>query len=124
MRGDETPRTALQKIISDRHCQRGAFFRVGRRAQLIQQNQRRRIRQLRDTLKVGDMSGKGGQVLFNRLRIPNVGQKRIEERKYRLRGRHWNSRLRHHPQQPGRLQRHRLAAGIGTADDQLPLRIV
>ena len=36
-------------------------------------------------------------------------------------GGHRQSGLRHHCQQCCRLQRHRFAAGIGTADDHLPL---
>ena len=76
--GDEAPGAAVEKITRDRHCQGRSFFRVGGRAQLIEQHQGGRIRQLRDALQVGDVGGEGREVLLDRLGIADIGQKRVE----------------------------------------------
>ena len=115
---------AVQEISGDGHRQGCAFFGVGGRTQLIEQHQGRLIRQLRDAFQIGDVGGEGREVLLDRLRVADVGQKSMKERNDRLRGRHRDSRLGHHAQQTGGLERDRLAAGIGAADDELPLLVV
>ena len=63
-----------RKMSRNRHSKRRTLFRVGRRAKLIEQHQRPVCRYAGDTIHVDHMRRKAGQVRFNRLRIPDIGE--------------------------------------------------
>jgi hypothetical protein len=121
MRRDQRPRARLEKMMRHGHGQRRTLFRIGGGAQLVEQHERARIGEPREPVKIGDVRGEGGERRFDRLRIADVGEERSEHGKNGKCGWNWNSSLRHHGEQSRGLERHRLAAGIGPADDQLAL---
>jgi hypothetical protein len=100
---------------------RSALFRIGGRAQLVEQHQRLRGGMVRDEIDVGDVRGKRRQVLLDRLVIADVGKDRVEDGQLGAVGRNRDARLRHQGQQSDGLQPYRLAAGVGAADDELAM---
>jgi hypothetical protein len=65
--------------------------------------------------------GEGRKILLDRLVIADVGEYGIEDGQLRGFGGHRNARLRHEREQPSGLEADGLAAGIGSADDELPI---
>ncbi len=61
-----------------------------------------------------------GQALGDRLVVADVGEHPVEHRQAGPRGRHPQAALVQHRQQPERLQRHGLAAGVRAGDHQRP----
>ena len=106
------------EVVEHRDAQRAALLRVGGRAQLVQQHQRIRRHVQRHLADVRDVRRKRAQALLDRLVVADVRQHLLEQRELGLRRRHRQPRLRHQRQQPHGLQRHRLAAGVGAADQQ------
>ena len=120
MCGNNRDASYAQKMISNGHRQRRAFFRIGRRPQLIQQHQRPRRRRPRNEINIGDVRRKRRKILLDRLIIADVGQHRIKHRRFHPRRRNRNPRLRHQRQQPRGLQPHGLAARVRPRNNQLP----
>ena len=73
VRGDQRPGARIEKVLRHGNRQRRPLFRIGGRAQLIQQHKRTRIRQPRKTVEVDDVRGESRERLFDRLRIADVG---------------------------------------------------
>ena len=107
--------------VGDGDGQRRAFFGIGGRAQLVEQHQRMRGGVVRDEIDVGDVRGKRRQVLLDGLVVADVGEDGVEDGQLGAVGRNRNARLRHQRQQADGLQRDRLAAGVGAADDELAM---
>ncbi len=122
--GDDAEARRAPEVVGNGHGQRRALFGIGRRTQLVEQHQRMRGRLVRDEIDVGDVRRKGREVLLDRLVVADVGEHRIEDRQLGALGRDRNARLRHQRQQTNGLQRHGLAAGVGTADDDLAMLAV
>ena len=120
MRGDQRERTRGAEVLHQRHAQRAALLGIRGRAQFVEQHQRIRHHVQRHLADVGDVRRKRAQVLLNRLVIADIRQHSRERRKLGVLGRHRQPRQRHQAQQAHRLQRHRLAARVGTADQQRP----
>jgi len=78
MGGNRGDTTDAQEVLRNRHRQRGAFFRIGCRAQLVEQHQRLRTSRARDEINVGDVRGKSREILFDRLIVANVGENGVE----------------------------------------------
>ena len=101
-----------QEVLCDRDGERSAFFGIGGRAELVQQDERRRVGLARDAVEVDDVRGEAREVALDGLRVANVGVDAGEERQPRFVGRNRNTRLRHQGQQPDGLERDSLAAGV------------
>ena len=119
VRGDQRPRTRGEKKAG--HCdgESRAFFRIGGRSQLVQQHQRIRIRKPREAIEVGDVRGEGRQRCLNGLRVANVGEEGVKDRKTGSGGGDRQPCLRHHGQQRRSLERNGFSACVGAADNEL-----
>ena len=109
---------ARAEVFDDRDAERAAFFGIGGRAELVEQDQRIGRDVERHLADVGDVRGEGAEVLLDRLVVADIGQHLLEERKLGLGGGHGQAGLRHQAEQPDGLQRDRFAAGVGAADEQ------
>ena len=118
VRGDQREGAGRAEVLHDRHAQRAAFFGIGGRAQFVQQHQRIGRHVERHLADVGDVGGKRAEVFLDRLIVADIRQHLLEHRELGLGRGHRQARLRHQAEQPQGLQRHRFAAGIGTADQQ------
>jgi len=79
MRRDDVGNPAFQQVGEHRPRQRGAFLRVGARAELVQQHQRAVIRALEDAHKLADVPGERGKRLLDGLFIADVGENVAEQ---------------------------------------------
>ena len=118
VRGDQRERAGRAEMVHNRHAQRAAFLRIGRRAQLIEQHQRAGRHVERHFPNVRYVRRKRAEVFLNRLVIADIGQHLFEDREFGFRRRHRQRGLRHQAEQPHGLERHRFAAGVGAADEQ------
>src|SRR5512146_627038 len=107
--------------IRDSNRQGGAFFGVCRRTEFIEHDQRAIGRSMRDEVDVGYVRGKCREVLLNRLVVANIGENIVENRELCSVCGNWHSRLAHQDQKAHGLQRHGLAAGVRTTDDELAM---
>ncbi len=119
VRGDERPCAGSAEEIRNCNGQRCALLGIGGRAQFVEQYQRAGVGESRQTVKICNVRRECRERSFDGLRIADIGEKRGENRKAGPRGWHGNSSLRHHGQQRRGLERHRFAACIGAADDEL-----
>ena len=65
------------------------------------------------------MRGEAGEIGLDRLCVADVGVDGVEEWERRGVGRHGQASLRHQREKTCSLQRNRLTAGVGAADDEL-----
>ena len=119
MSGDDADGADLAEMFGDGYSQGRAFRRVGSGAEFVQQHQRLGRRRAGDEIDVGDVRGERREVLLDGLVIADVGEHGIEHRQLGALGRDRDSGLRHQHQQADGLERHRLPAGVGAADDEL-----
>src|SRR5207237_9444178 len=80
MRGDDADASSAQEVLGDGDGERGAFFGIGRRAELIEQYQRIGHGGSGNEIYVGDVGGKSGKILFDRLIVANICEHRAENR--------------------------------------------
>ena len=118
MRGGEGECARRAEVINHSHAQGAPFLGIGRRAQLVQQHQRIRRGVENHFADARDMGGKCAEVLLDGLVVADVREHLLENGKLGFLARHWNPGLCHQRQQPDSLERDRLAAGIGSADQQ------
>src|SRR5579864_3044723 len=78
MSRDDTRAAERAKVFGDGDRQCGAFFRVGRGAQLIKQYERISGCRVRDEIYVGHVRRESREVLFYRLIIADIGEHSIE----------------------------------------------
>jgi len=113
------PRAALAAMFDERDSQRGAFGRVGPRAQLVKQDERAVVADLDHIDDVLHVRGKSGQRLFDRLLVTDVGQHQIKGgNEASVVCRDMQSAFCHQGQKANGLERDGLAAGIGSGDDE------
>ena len=74
----------------------------------------------RNEIDVGDVRGKSGKILLDRLVVADIGEHRIEDRHFGAVGGNRNSRLRHQGQQAQRFEGNCFSASVRAGDDQLP----
>ena len=74
---------------------------------------------MRDEIDVGDVGGKGGEILLDGLRVADVGEDGIADGQVGALGRNGNSGLGHENQQAHGFEADGFAAGVGAADDEL-----
>ena len=105
--------------LDQRSRKRRSLRRVGARAQLIKEHQRRSVALPYDLDNVFHMRGKGGKRLLNGLLVSDVRQHAIKDGNgAAMIGRDVQAALRHQGQQAKRFQRHGLAAGVRAGDDE------
>ena len=109
---------AARKCSTMATPERAAFLGIGRGAELIEQHQRIGGDVERHLADVGDVRGERAQILLDRLVVADIGEHLFKQRELGLDGGNGQRRLRHQAEQSDGLQGHRLAAGIGTADQQ------
>ena len=112
-------RAAAAEVIDDGDAERAAFGRIGARAHFVEQHQRRHDEIAIHRRDVGDVAGERAEARVDRLLVADVGEQRSEHRQPRALGRrNVQARLRHQRQQPRRLERDGLAAGVRPGDEQ------
>jgi hypothetical protein len=119
MTGCDDRRSTLSEVVDDGDAERAAFDRVGTRSDLVQQQQGRHRQVSIHGRDVRDSCRERAQTGVDRLLVADVGEERAEDRQPRpFCRRHVKPRLRHDRQQSGCFQRNRLAARVGTGDQQ------
>ena len=119
MRRGNARGTRLPHCFNDSHRQRRPLNRVGTSAQLVKQHQRTRSDLMHNGHDVDHVRGESRQRLLNTLLVSQIHLNVIVQADAgRLVARDMQPSLRHQGKQPQRLERHRLAAGVGTRDDQ------
>ena len=118
MRGSQRECARRPEVTDHRYAQCATFFRIGRRADLVEQHQRVRRHVYDHFADMGNVRRKSAKALFDRLIVADIRQHLLENRKRRFTRRHRHPGLRHERQQSGGLERHRLSAGVRPADEQ------
>ena len=108
-------------VVEDGGRQGGALGRVRAGAELVEEDQVMLPGVTEDVDDILHVAGEGGQGFFNRLGIADVGKDFSEYGQACSACRHKEAGLGHDSQQTQGLQRHGLAAGVGTGDDQDPV---
>ena len=72
-----------------------------------------------DEIDVGDVGGKGGEILLDGLRVADVGENGVEDGQIGALGRDGDSGLGHEDEQADGFEGDGFAAGVGAADDEL-----
>ena len=118
MRGNHGEGAGAAEVVHNGNPERAAFLGIGGGAQFIQEHQRVGGHIERHFADVRDVRGKRAEVFLDRLVIANIGQHLLENREFGRGCWYRQCRLRHQAEQTDRLERYRLAAGIGAADEQ------
>ena len=118
MSGDHRDAADAPEMLGNGDRQRRSFFRIGGRAQFIQQHQRVCRRGARDEVDIGDVGGERRKILLDGLVVADIGQHRIEHRQLGAVRGDGNAGLRHQGQQANRFQGHGFSAGVRAGDDQ------
>ncbi len=112
---------AVEEVAGDGDGERGAFFRIGGGAKLVEQDEGLRIGQAREAVEVDDVRGEGGELSLNGLGVADVGEECGEDREAGGGGGDGQAGLGHHGQQRGGFEGDGFAAGVGAADDELAM---
>ncbi len=116
---DHRPAADRVQLVEDRPAERRPLGRVGAGAGLVEQDEGLLRCPAEDLRDPPDMRGEGRERLLEALLVADVGQHVVEDWQLRtLVRRDMQARLGHHRQQADRLQGHRLAARVGSGDDQ------
>ena len=83
MRGADHERAARAEVIDDRDAERAAFDRIGARADLVEQHERRALQVAIHRRDVRDVPRERAQARGNRLLVADVGEDRPEDRQRR-----------------------------------------
>ena len=124
VRGRDEQRALLPEMLDDGRGEGAALVRIRAGADFVEQHQRRQFQLAIHPHDVGDVRGKRAQARFDRLFVANIGKHAAKDRQLRHRCRHVQAGLRHQGEQPRRLERDGLAAGVGTGDEQHAIRRV
>jgi hypothetical protein len=112
-------RAARPEVVDHRHAERAALDRVGARPDLVEQHETGEREVPVHRRDVGHVRREGAEVRRDRLLVADVGEHRPEHRQGGPFGRRdVQPRLRHQGEEPGRLERHGLAAGVRPGDDE------
>jgi hypothetical protein len=119
VRSGHDVRAALAEVVDHGRAEGAALCRVRARADFVQQDQCRQLQVPVHRHQVGDVSRERGQAGGDRLFVADVGEDGSEHRQPRalVRG-HMQPRLRHGGKETGGLERHGLAARVGSGHDQ------
>ena len=101
----------------DRLGERRALRRVGARADLVEENQSSVLKLSKGLRDIPDMPAEGGERLFKALFVADVGPDAGEGGEPNVEGGREEPALDHEDDQSDRLDRDRLAAGVGTGDE-------
>ena len=117
MGGGDDHAVEVEQLLQQRAGQRRALGRVGTGAEFVQQDEGLRAGGLDDAHDVGHVRREGGERLFDRLLVADVGEDVVEDGDARAGlGGHGQSGLGHQAEQSDGLERDRLAAGVGSGD--------
>ena len=107
------------QLLQNADRQRRALGGIGAGAQLVQQHQRTAAGDLQNMTDALHMTGEGRKALLNALLVADVHKVLVKmaDGAALVRG-NQKAVLRHGVEQPGGFQRHSLAAGVRTGDDQ------
>ena len=95
-----------------------SLARIRSAGELVEEDEDAGVRGVEDRREVLDMSAEGGEVLAEVLVVADVGEHEIDGRHPRaVGGGHGQPRPDHERGEAERLQRHRLAPGVGAGDD-------
>src|SRR3954453_14026693 len=119
MRGDNRHASDSAEVQGNSDGESCAFLGIGGRAEFVEQHERVRGRSARDEVNVGDVRGKRGQVLLDGLVVADVGEGRIEDRKFGAICGNGTACLCHQCKKSHCLQRDGFAACVWTGNDEL-----
>ena len=117
--GDERPCAGGEEVCGDGDGERGAFFRIGGGAELVEKDERMSVGEAREAIEVEDVSGEGGELGLDGLGIADVGEECGEDGEAGGGSGDGQAGLGHHGQQRGGFEGDGFAAGVGAADDEL-----
>ncbi len=117
--GDDGERLAQAEVFGDGDGERGSLFGIGGRAEFVEQDERAGGGGVGDEIDVGDVGGKGGEILLDGLRVADVGQNGVADGKIGALGGDGDSGLGHEDEQAHGFEADGFAAGVGAADDEL-----
>ena len=117
--GRKTHGTRVADRFNDRHRQGGSFHGIGSRAKLVKKAEGTVINLFHDPHDVDHMGGEGGKRLLNTLLVSDIHQHVIKNADggFGLGG-NMQTRLGHKSEKSNGFQGYRLAAGVGSRDDQ------
>jgi len=116
--GDQGEGMAGGELFQDGHGQRRALFGVGSGADLVNEHKAAGSGGFGDGLESGQMGGKGGEIVIDRLLVADAGVNRADGTDARMgQSRDMQPAAGHQGEQTHRFEGHRFAAGIGAADD-------
>ncbi len=118
MRGSQRECARCPEVVDHRYAKRAPLFRIGCRADLIEQHQRVRRHVCNHFADMRNVRRKSAQALLDRLIVADVRQHLLKNWKLSFTARHGQAGLRHERQQSGGLERHRLSARVRPADEQ------
>ena len=119
MGGDERPGAAAEKVTGDGDGEGRAFFGIGGRAKLVEEDERVGAGLAGDAIDVGDMGGEGREIALDGLSVADVGVDGVENGQAGLGGGDGQAGLGHEAEQAEGLEADGLAAGVGARDDEL-----
>ena len=122
VRGDDGQAADVAEVSGDGDGQGGALFGIGGGAEFVEQDQRMGGRGARNEINVGDVRGEGGEILFDRLVVADIGKDGVEDGDFGAVGGDGQAGLRHEGEQSDGFQRYGFAAGVGAGDDELAAR--
>ena len=117
--GDDGEGTGAAEVFGNGHGKGGSLFGIGGRAELVEQDERARGGGVGDEIDVGDVGGKGGEILLDGLRVADVGEDGVTDGQVGALGRDGDSGLGHENEQAHGFEADGFAAGVGAADDEL-----
>ena len=77
--GDERPRAAFEEMRGDGNGERGAFFRIGGRAEFVEKDERACIGKAREAIEIDDVRGESGELGLDGLGVADVGEECSED---------------------------------------------
>ena len=120
--GHQGAAAARQVLLDERDREGAPFFRIGRAADLVDESERARPRPIQDRGERFHRRGERRAAGQDLLRVADLGADRPEDGHSRGRtAGERQTRLRHERKEPGGLEHHGLAAGVGTGDDEQAL---
>jgi len=117
--GRDRAGAGLRELLQHRLREGRSLVRVRAGAGLVDQDERVLPDRGEHVTEVGDVRAEGGQVVLDRLLVPNVGHNLVEERERGVRRhRKGQSVGEHQREEANGLHRHRLAPGVGAGDHE------
>ncbi len=118
VRRRDRQRRALRELVEQGSRERRALDRIGAGGDLVEQHERPRRRRLEHVDEVAEMARERRERGGDRLLVADVREHVGEDGHARPLGRHVQTALVEQGQEPERLERNRLAAGVGAAEHE------